>query len=383
MFDRVVFTYKDLEVRLSDHADEDILYLLNHTIQGSEGGMRYSLQNVLPRIQAYGDTIRFVSLYKKGQMTGTIGACFRFSGLGRLKYPSSYLRYLSIQPQYQIAAGWKNKRAAAAAAAEAEAQRHESEDSFKHKVLEIFSKPHILDLSEVEEGDRHIMYAFLESMNERSKNLVHQAGYEYVRSFLTVAFSRFSPKIDARVSKVAEGEKALVREHLENYYRNYSLFTSDHIFAGDKYYVLREGDEIIAGAAAYPAIHRIYDVPGIWGWIMMKVLPRAPYYRRLFYPGEFRYLVFDAVFCRQGREKVLEKLFESICAAENYYTGLTWLDDRSELYDKIRTGVNMGVLNRMLNAKPGLVYIRFINFKESEKDIFFEDPAYISGFDFS
>jgi hypothetical protein len=94
-------------------------------------------------------------------------------------------------------------------------------------------------------------------------------------------------------------------------------------------------------------------------------------------------MVFDAIFCREGSEKSLEKLFESICAAEGYYTGLTWLDDRSPFYDRIRTGVNMGALNRMLNAKPGLVYIRFINFDESEKDIFFEAPAYISGFDFS
>ena len=375
MFERVVFNYKDLEVRLSDHANEDILYLLNHTIQGSEGGMRYSLQNVLPRIQAYADKIRFVSLYKKDQITGTIGACFRFSGQGRFRYPSSYLRYLSIQSQYQLAATWRKRRA--------EAQKMDSADSFKHKVLEIFSKPHVLDLAEVEEGDKHLMYAFIESMNERSKNLVHLAGYEHVRSFLTVAFSRFSPRIDPRVSKVSDTDRDAVRGKLNEFYKDYSLFTSDYIFNGDKYYVLKEGNEIIAGAAAYTAIHKIYDVPGIWGWVMMKVLPRTPYYRRLFYPGEFRYMVFDAIYCRPGSEKALEKLFESICAAEGYYTGLCWLDDRSSLYDSMRTSVNMGALNRILNAKPGLVYIRFINFEESEKDRFFEAPAYISGFDFS
>ena len=65
MFERVVSNYKDLEVRVSDHASEDIIYLLDHTIQGSEGGMRYALQNVSPRIEAYGDRIRFVSLFKK------------------------------------------------------------------------------------------------------------------------------------------------------------------------------------------------------------------------------------------------------------------------------------------------------------------------------
>ncbi|MBA4321472.1 MAG: hypothetical protein C0408_01510, partial [Odoribacter sp.] len=79
MFDRVVFNYKDLDVRVSDHANDEILYLLDHTIQGSEGGMRYSLQNVAPRIEAYKDNIRFVSLYKKNQVTGTIGSCYRTS----------------------------------------------------------------------------------------------------------------------------------------------------------------------------------------------------------------------------------------------------------------------------------------------------------------
>jgi hypothetical protein len=43
----------------------------------------------------------------------------------------------------------------------------------------------------------------------------------------------------------------------------------------------------------------------------------------------------------------------------------------------------MGALNRMLNAKPGLVYTKFINFSEEEKDHFYDAPAYISGFDFS
>jgi len=60
-----------------------------------------------------------------------------------------------------------------------------------------------------------------------------------------------------------------------------------------------------------------------------------------------------------------------------------WLDDHSQLYDKIRTGVKMGALNRMLNAKPGLVYSRFINLSDKEKEYFYNAPAYISGFDFS
>jgi hypothetical protein len=375
MFERSVFNYQGLEVRVSDNASDGILDILNHAIQGSEGGLRFSLQNIAPRIAAYKDKIRFVSLYRKKQITGTVGSCFRISGQGKLRYPTSYLRYLAFQSTYQSDLTWRKRRELA--------KKPEKDDSFKQKTLEVFSKPHMLDLNDVFEGDKHIMYAFVESMNERSKNLVNQAGYDYIRSFLTVAFSRFSPKPDRRVSKLTDKDKEKMEKLLLDFYRDYSFFTTEYSFYGDKYYVLKENDEIIAGVCAIPTVYKVYDVPGIWGWVMMKVLPGLPYFRRLFRPGEFRYLVFDAIFCKDGREDVLAKLFESACAAEGFHTALTWLDDRSVLYDKMRTLVRMGALNRMLNAKPGLVYTRFINMTAGEKEYFYDAPAYISGFDFS
>ena len=375
MFEKKVFDYKGLEVRVSDYANEGILDILNHSVQGSEGGLRFSLQNIAPRIAAYKDQIRFVSLYKKNHITGTVGSCYRISGQGNLRYPSSYLRYLAFQSTYQTDTGRRKRNKALI--------KPENDDSFKQKTLEIFSKPHLLDLNDVSEGDRHIMYAFVESKNERSKNLVNQAGYEYIRSFLTVAFSRFSPKTDKRVVKLKDEEKVKMESLLREYYLEYSFFSTDYSFFGDKYYVLKEGEEIIAGVSAIPSVYKVYDVPGVWGWVMMKVLPKTPYFRRLFRPGEFRYLVFDAIYCKKGREDLLGKLFESACAAEGFHTALTWLDDHSQLYEKLRTVVRMGALNRMLNAKPGLVYSRFINIPEKEKECFYNAPAYISGFDFS
>jgi len=375
MLEKSILDFHGLEVRVTDHATEGILDILNHAVQGSEGGIRFSLQNIASRISAYKDQIRFVSLYRKNKITGTVGACFRISGQGALRYPSTHIRYLAFQSTYQSGINWRKREKAVI--------KPESDDSFKQKTLEIFSKPHILDLPDVFEKDKHIMYAFIESMNERSKNLVHQAGYEYIRSFLTVAFSRFSPKPDIRVKKLANEEKAVMNDMLKDYYRDYSFFSTDYAFYGDRYYVLKENNKIIAGVCAIPTSYKVYDIPGVWGWVMMKVLPEAPYFRRLFKPGEFRYLVFDAIYCRKGYEPLLADLFESACAAEGFNTGLTWLDDRSELYDKMRTEVKMGALNRMLNAKPGLVYSKFVNLTEEEKERFYDAPAYVSGFDFS
>jgi hypothetical protein len=375
MFERKIFDYQGLEVRVSDHASEGILEILNHAVQGSEGGLRFSLQNIEPRIAAYKGNIRFVSLYKKNQITGTVGSCYRISGEGNLRYPSSYLRYLAFQAIYQSDFGWRKRRSAII--------NPEKDDSFKRKTLEIFSKPHLLDLKDVFEGDKHVMYAFVESKNERSINIVNQAGYEYIRSFLTLAFSRVAPKPDNRVTKLKNEDKAEMELLLREYYKGYSFFSTDYSFYDDRYYILREGKEIIAGVNAIPTVYKVYDIPGVWGWVMMRVLPKTPYFRRLFRPGEFRYLVFDSIYCKKGREDILGKLFESVCAAEGFHTGLTWLDDHSQLYDKMRTVVKMGSLNRMLNAKPGLVYSRFINLTEKEKEYFYNAPSYISGFDFS
>ena len=376
MFEKTIFNYQGLELRVSDYANEGVMNILNRAVQGSEGGMRFSFQNIEERIAAYKDRVRFISLYRKNKPAGTVGACYRVSGQGPLRYPSTFIKYLAFHSIYQ--SNIKDKKKGRVTEI-----RSEPMDSFKPKTLELFSKPHLLDLPDVFEKDKHIMYAFIESMNERAKKLVNQAGFEYIRSFLTVAFSRFNPKPDPRVSKIEESKIPEMKDLLLDFYRDYSLFTADYAFHGNRYYILKDGDEIIAGVSAYPTTNKVYDIPGIWGWVMMKVLPRAPYLRRLFSPGEFNFLVFDAIYCKKGREPFLYSLFESVCASEGFHTGLMWLDDRSEFYDKIRTEGRMGALNRIINAKPGLVYTKFINLTGEEAERFYDAPAYISGFDFS
>lgn len=375
MTEKTLLDKNGLKVKVTDEANESILDILNHAVQGSEGGLRFALQNVSSRIKAYKDQIRFISLYKKNKIAGTIGACFRLSGQGVLRYPTTYIRYLAFQSVYQSGISWRKRN-------KTFIKPESGDDNFKRKTLELFSRPDLLDLPEVFEQDKHVMFAFVESMNERSKNLVSQAGYENIRSFLTVAFSRFSPKPDSRVSKLDKKDQERMKSLLLDYYKSHSFYTPDYSFSGT-YYILKEGDEIIAGVNAIPSVYKVYDMPGVWGWVIMNVLPGMPYFKRLFHPGEFRYLVFDSIYCKQGKESILANLFETACASEGFHTGLTWLDDRSLLFDKLRTEARMGALNRMLNAKPGLVYVRFINFTEEEREPFYNAPAYVSGFDFS
>lgn len=376
MLDKTVLNYHGLEVKLTNYADKNIKEILDHAVQGAEGGLRFSLRNIGSRIAVYGDRVRFLSVYRKNKITGTAGACFRISGQGKLRYPSTYIKYLAFLSSYQTAINNRKKKVVTVI-------KHDDNDSFKQKTLELFSRPYILELPQVAEHDKHILYAFVESMNERSKNIVTQAGFEHIRSFLTVAFSRFNPKCHPSVFKLPEENYSEIRNLVGDFYKDYSFYCDDYLFANNQYYVLKENNEIVAGVLALPTTYKVYDIPGVWGWVMKKVLPKVPGFRKLISSEELRCLVCDAVYFKEGYIDRLSSLLESVLAIEGYNTALMWLDDHSELYHTICTQVKLGSLNRMLNAKPGLVYSKFVNLTSEEKDCFYDSPAYISGFDFS
>lgn len=373
MSENSILDYKRLEVKRVERADDEIISLLESTVLGSDGGMRYSMQNIAEKIKSYGDKISFMALYKKNSLAGVIGLCSRKTFNCGTEYDTTHLRYLSMRSAFQTPA---------AASRRSERISH-IEESFKDRLFSMFNQPFNDVKERREEAKPHLMYAYVESRNERSKILIHKAGYEYIRSFLTVAFSRFSPKPHPEVSKLSASEEKLMSELLAEQYRSYCFYTDECSSFRHEYYVLKRDNEIAAGVCAVPTTLKVYNVPGVWGWIMMKVLPWMPYFRRLFQPGEFRYLVLSSIYCRKGSEHLLPDLFEAACAGEGVNTALTWLDDHSDLYRTLSTNRRMGALNRILNAKPGLVYASFSNIDPAEIEKFYDNPAFISGFDFS
>ena len=365
--------YKKLEIRKLNRADDEVITLLKETVLGSEGGMRYVMQNTPERIATYADRLSFLALYKRSSLKGVIGLCRRIISNRGEKCDATYLRYLAVQSAFQVekAPGRRSGRLTAVA------------DSFKEKIIGLIREPQQTAAND-QNGDRpHVMYAYVESRNERSRNMVNQAGYEYIRSFLTVAFSRFNPHTNPSVTCLGPEEEPAMAKLLEEFYSGYCFYTDEFSFHDHRYYVLRRNGEIMAGVGAIPAQYRVVNVPGLWGWLMMKVLPRTPLFRRLFRPEAFRYVILNAIYCREGNEDLLPDLFDAVCAEEGYHTALTWLDDHSRLYETLRTNRRMGALNRMLNAKPGLVYALFSGLSQEESEKFYDSPAFISGFDFS
>jgi len=375
MTGKVIFSFRDLHVKVSPETTREINELLSSTVVGSEGGVQYTMRNIEARIAGYGDSIRFISVILKNKLAAVIGTCYRECSPGVPGHQCTYLRYLSFRQQYQtekFRPGLRKRKA-----------ENDRQDSFRNQTLRIFGKPHLFGYDGVDENSRHLLYCFVEGKNKRSQNLIQQAGLHYIRSFCTIAFSRFRLKADQRVSVASPGEHGEILNRLRGFYKNYSFYFEQDVFRSESYYVLRENGRIIAGMSAVPTEYVIRNVPGAGGWIMMKILPFAPFFRKLFNPGLFRFVSVGYIFYEPGREDALSPLFESVCAAKGINTALTWADQESPLYRAVTSGVSLGIIHSMLNTKPGLIYARFINYPEEEQKVFDDAPTFISGFDFA
>lgn len=368
-----IIDYKRLEIRHKDHADEEISALLGKIVLGSEGGLRYSVRNITERMKYYGKDLSFIALYKRNNLAGAIGLCNRKTTSGGKEYDSTFLRYLAVRSSFQVARVADHRRQKMAHA----------EDSFKQQIFSMFSNPSGLPGGREDPSAPHIVYACVEGENERSKNFVRQAGYKHIRSLRTVAFSRFKPERKAFVTRLTPEEEPLMAELLTEQYRNYSFFHGQFSFLNHRYYVMRKDNKIVAGVSALPTTFRIIDFPGIQGWILLKVLPYLPFFKRLFQPGEFRFIILDSIYCFEGHDHLLADLFESVCAEEGHYSAITWVDEESGFFRSFKTEKRMGVLNKILKTSKGFVYASFSNISPEEQKKFHELPTYISGVDFA
>jgi len=367
-----IIGYKGLEIRHKESADEEISALLGRTVLGTEGGLRYSVRNITERMKFYGKGLSFIALYKKNNLAGVIGLCKRKTLCFGKEFNSTFLRYLSVRSSFQISRV-KDTRSEKLARAE---------DTFKQQIFSMFSNPSGLPGGREDQSLPDIVYACVEGENERSKNFVRQAGYEHIRSLRTVAFSRFRPGVHQSVTKLTPEEEPEMAKLLTEHYKDYCFFSNQFSFLNHRYYVMKKENKIVAGVFALPTAFRIIDFPGFQGWLLLKVLPYLPFFRRLFQPGEFRFLILDSIFYTEGNDHLLPDLFESVCALEGHYSAITWIDDRSGIYRSFKTKGRLGVLNKILTTSPGFVYASFSNISPDDQKKFHEYPAYISGVDF-
>lgn len=346
---KIIFEQKPYKLTLQNKADEKVVDLLKHTLWGTKETV-YQHQHTEQNIEKVQEP-SFFKLEKQGELIGTCCFSKRTAATEGHMYDVWYSRYFSIDVKRQGGI-------------------------FGNMILK-----HIRTYFEKETQRPSLFFAYVDASNIRSDKLLRAIGFKKIRSFETLTFSRLYPKIDKHVSQITEEDTNTMLTILQEAYNEHILAQFDKTFFDGNYFILKKDDEIVAGIRVNTAHWVIRRLAGLSGTLIIKFLPHIPILSRLFNPTDFRFAAFDGIYSKQGHEKELFVLMESVCRSLNVSTGIMWLDSDSTLYHRIKHAGNWGIMDKLKEKIPAYVVAAFKHIPQAEQEKISSCPAYISAVD--
>ena len=228
-----------------------------------------------------------------------------------------------------------------------------------------------------------LLYAVLEKGNSRSIKIVEKVGFEYRKPVVTIGFSRFFPKGSSRIQRISsEAEQQEVIGLLEDFYANYSIRHFQNVFQKGRYYVIRSGDQILAGLQVHQTVWKIESMPGLSGKILLGVLPRLPLIKTMFNPKHFEFLTFEAMYHQPGQEAALFELIEGLLAQEKLKTAIFWLAAEAPLTQMIMERGKLGLIHQFVKDAGTFMAYNTSRLSPEQQEQLLGYPPYISTFDF-
>lgn len=357
----------------ADEPEKEFVELLVRTVWGTPGKTLYQHLDTRQRIGQL-QRATYINLMRSGKALAGMTLCRRTTPEGNHTADAYYIRYLSFTERL------RNKKAAK--------NRLVPDGSFvihprsfiKNQLFELFSRPELIAPVSADYA-RAFYYAYVESENQRSLQICSAFGFQKVRSFRTLPFSRFFPKRDAGVRKIRPQEQEAIRQSVSAQHRDHHLFFPDHLFQDDHYYVLQREGQIVAGLRAMPVNWVINHLPGFSGKLTLNLVPHLPLLSRLFNPKDFRFAAFEGIYLRPGYEAEIFTLMEGVLAELGLHTGMLWLDDASERYRFFLQSGKLGLLHHLEKPSPVNILIRFADPDPATVEAYRNAPVYISALD--
>jgi hypothetical protein len=360
--------YHSLQIKVEREPAQDIIDHLKNTTIGTPGRLLYKITGVQEKLRLM-DSCYFLVLRKSGRLLGTIGFVLRNTYNNNILYSSWHIRYFSIRAPLRTKIHKK-------------AEYNASGDNILKVILkEYFDEPNRLLSKMSGSNQKTFLYAYIERDNIRSMLFSDQMDFQKVRTFSTLLFSRFSPRIHPGVQRIKEEEKQGILGLLRNFYSGYNMYTEQYLFYNNNYFVLKLDNEIVAGVQANPETWEIIKKPGFSEGILFKIIHRLRWMLKYFDPNNFRFAAIEGIYYKEGYEKYLLPLFESVCALTKTHFALIWLDTGSPVAKTINKLGRHGLLSKIIKRVEVYVITKFINFSQEEKKFFSNSPVYISCFD--
>lgn len=228
-----------------------------------------------------------------------------------------------------------------------------------------------------------LLYGVLEGGNHRSIKIVEKVGFEQRKPVLTIGFSRFFPKGSKRIQRIkTPAEKQVVLDLLEDYYQDYAIRHFQNVFQKDRYYVIREKGEILAGLQVHQTVWKVESMPGLSGKILLSILPRLPIINQMFNPRHFEFITFEGIYHKVGEEAALYELIEGLLAQEKLKTAIFWLAKDAPLTQMILQRGKLGLMHQFVKNAGTFIAYNTTQLSDAQQEQLLRFPPYISSFDF-
>lgn len=336
-----------LSMRVDDGYSDAFVDLLHNTIWGTEGlcYRSHELEQELQRIPRF----QMIRLLRGETLIGVYGLAEKVVSVGHARVPALHRMYLAVDRKY-LGQGYG-------------------------KLLVSHTKRHFLD-----EANRPVMlYGYIEDQNSRSLGLARKVGYQRIGTFQVILFSRLRPRQHPAIER--PGDDAELRSLLEEQYAEFALCDLEQSLIPSEYYLIRRGGAIVAGLQAHRKRYSIVALGEWYGKLLLRVLPRTPYLRRLLPDGGLDFLALGNIYCPPGHERDLCSLLEGVLALSGVHVAMAFLDRDSPVLARLRARGKLGVLSQLGVDSLAHVMAGFNHIAEEIVDEFVQRPLLISPLD--
>ena len=357
----------DLTVTTKKGHSKSILNLLNKTVLGTPGKLRYRHVQTNLHDEKISD-ITFIQIKKRERVLGTAGFIERNITFNSTSLKALYVRYLSV---YNPLKKQKRKRSNVPTQKKPNVLRSNIEKIFQKELQKPFLKA----------DQKGLYYAYVEADNSLSKELCESFGFKEIRVINTFLFSRFFPKNRDEVVALDKDKHESFSSSLRHFYYDHNFVFTDFLEDFGTCYVFKQNGEEIAGIRAIPVHWEIVEMPGWKGFMMLRILPKIPFFKRLFKPDRLKFLAFDSLWYKPGHANKTQNLMEHACSDLGYFMGMIWQDEKSNTAKSLVTKNKLGLLHTINGVVKANLMVRDIDMNSEDFSELKDKPAFVSAFD--
>lgn len=358
----------ELTASTSDTLSSGVLKLLKNTVLGTPGKLRYQHTEVEKKIQSL-KNIQFIEIKKRTRVLGTAAIVNRSISLNKSNMKALYVRYLSV---YVPNRSTKNQNPTIN-------PKTNRRSKIRNEISSIFTSE--LEKPFQETNQEGLFYAYVENDNILSKKLCSSFGFESIRTILTLLFSRFSPKSNSNISEIDVTDLADFKSDVQEFYADHNFVYTDDLENLGLCFTYKVNGKNLAGLRAIPIKWKIVEIPGLKGFIMQNILPKIPFFNRIFNPDKLEFLAFDSLWYKEKNHDYIEKIMEHACAMYKINMGMTWGDENSKVTKKLLETNKLGFLHKINGKVRAMLMIRPVNMDKETIQKASNNPAYVSAVD--